>query len=105
MRLRSPESLERKRRPDRWIFLGLAGLLVWLPLPWGSRSAAAIAFFGVAVGTLIAAHLALVARRVVTLPALPHAARWSLWLCGAWLGWVAMQLLPLPEAVLQILSM
>lgn len=102
MRLRQSNGPERTSRPDRWIFLCLAGLLVWLPLPWGSRSQVAIAFFGAVVLALVAARLALIRR--TALPAVPHAARWSLWLCAGWLGWIALQLLPLPAPVLMALS-
>jgi putative inorganic carbon (HCO3(-)) transporter len=91
-------------RSDGWIFLALAALLVWLPLPWGSRSVAAMAIFGVAAATLATARLALAASGRLPLPALPGAARLALALWLAWVTWIALQMLPLPASLLAALS-
>ena len=91
-------------RSDRWILIALALLLVWLPLPWGSRSPMAMAGFGAAVAALAMARLALAASGRVPLPQLPAAARGGLALWLAWVAWVGLQLVPLPPAVLALLS-
>ena len=91
-------------KSDGWIFLGLAALLVWLPLPWGSRSPIAMALFGAVVTALATGRLALAASGRLPLPALPAAARIGLVLWAAWVGWIGLQLLPLPAPVLGLLS-
>lgn len=91
-------------RADRWIFIGLAALLVWLPMPWGSRPAPAMALFGAVVAALAVARLALAASGRLPLPALPRAARLALALWLAWIAWIGLQLLPLPAPLLALLS-
>lgn len=91
-------------RTDRWIFVALAALLVWLPLPWGSRSPLTMALFGTLVALLVTARLTLAASGRLALPQLPPAARLALWLWLAWVAWIALQLLPLPAALLGVLS-
>ncbi|MGH8442128.1 MAG: O-antigen ligase family protein [Nevskiaceae bacterium] len=92
------------RQRDEWVFLGLLALLVWLPMPWGSRAPMAAAFFGAAAAFLAVAQLALIAFGRVTLPALPPAARVALWLWAGWSAWILLQLVPLPDAILSALS-
>jgi putative inorganic carbon (HCO3(-)) transporter len=91
-------------RNDGWIFLSLAALLVWLPMPWGSRPAAAAALFGAVVAALTAARLALAASGRLPLPALPGAARLALALWLGWIAWIGLQMVPLPAALLAVLS-
>ncbi len=91
-------------RNDGWIFLALAALLVWLPLPWGSRPVAAMALFGAVVAALTTARLALAASGRLPLPALPGAARLALALWLGWVAWIGMQMVPLPAALLSVLS-
>lgn len=91
-------------RADRWIFVALLALLVWLPVPWGSRSALAVALFGAIVAALATARLALAASGRLPLPALPPAARLALALWLAWAAWIGLQLLPLPAPLLGVLS-
>jgi len=91
-------------RSDRWVFVALALLLVWLPVPWGSRSMLAMALFGAIVAALVAARLTLAASGRLALPGLPPAARLGLTLWLAWAGWVGLQLVPLPAAVVGVLS-
>jgi putative inorganic carbon (hco3(-)) transporter len=90
--------------PDRCIFAVLLVLLLWLPWPWGSRPAAATAVFGLVVGLLAAAQFRLHATGALSPRALPVAARLALWLWLAWLGWIALHLLPLPATLLRALS-
>ncbi len=87
---------------DGWVCAALLLLLVWLPLPWGSRSTAAMALFGAAAAALTAARLALASR--APLPELPDAARFALWLWCVWAAWIALQLVPMPAALLGVLS-
>ena len=87
------------RRPDRWVFALLLVLLAWLPLPWGSKPDAATALFGFS-----AAALALVRVLIAPLPHLPRTARFVLVLWLAWLAWCALFAVPLPEALLRVLS-
>lgn len=87
---------------DGWTFAALLVLLVWLPVPWGSRSEAAMAVFGAAAAALTVARLALVGRQ--PMPELPQAARQALWIWFGWVAWIALQLLPLPAPVLAVLS-
>jgi putative inorganic carbon (HCO3(-)) transporter len=88
--------------PDRWVFVPLVALVVWLPLPWGSKPPAAVAWFGFVAAALVAARLMLAGEQ--PLPRLPRAARTTLWLYTAWLGWCALYLLPLPAGLLGVLS-
>jgi len=107
MRLREPQvnhDGDTASVRDGWIFLGVCALLVWLPLPWGSRSPMAIALFGTLAAALTAARLALAAAGRAPLPHLPRAARWALALWLGWLAWIGLQLLPLPAAVVGVLS-
>ena len=87
---------------DGWIYAVLLVLLVWLPVPWGSRSDAATAVFGALAAALTAARLTLAGR--VPVPELPRPARLALWIWLGWLAWITLQLLPLPAAVLALLS-
>lgn len=89
--------------PDRWIFAGLLALLVWLPLPNGSKPAEATAFFGLVAALLAAMRLGLTLRGAA-LPTVPSAARLALALWTLWIAWIAIQLLPLPPELLAHLS-
>lgn len=107
MRLREPAAHDvRADAParDGWIFLGVLVLLVWLPLPWGSRSPMAMALFGVLAALLATARLTLAATGRAPLPGLPRAARWALRLWLGWLAWIGLQLLPLPPGLLGLVS-
>ena len=87
-----------QRLPDRWIFALLLVLLLWLPLPWGSKPEAAVALFGFVIATLCAARIALFC---LSPPAgrgraegagegrLTGAARLALGVWLAWLLWCA----------------
>lgn len=85
-------------------FAVLMGLLAWLPVPLGSNRPWAWALLEVAALGLLAAWLVGWARRPFPLPAAARATRGVLVLLGAWAGWVLLQALPLPPAVLAALS-
>lgn len=87
------------RRPDRWVFAGVLALLAWLPLPWGSKPAAATALFAF-IAAVLAGVRVLLAMRGAAPPPLPRAARWVLGFWLAWLAWCGLYLAPLPPAVL-----
>ncbi len=89
---------------DKVIFYGLLLLLLWLPLPMGSNRTWAWAFMGIAVQLLAMAWLilALIGRASVT-SAFRRA--WPvLLLLLLWLGWLAVQLVPLPPGMIELLS-
>ena len=90
-------------RADRWIFALLLALLVWLPLPWGSKPPAAAALFGLVAWLLVAARSAM-AWCGHELPPLPPAARVVLGLWLAWLSWCGAHALPLPAGLVAALS-
>jgi O-antigen ligase len=91
-------------QPDRWLFGGVLGILVWLPWPWGSITPAAMAFLGVCSMSLFLGWLGMLALGRMELPPISLAVRISLGLWLAWLGWIVLQLLPLPGAVLELVS-
>jgi putative inorganic carbon (hco3(-)) transporter len=88
---------------DRWLFGALLVLVCWLPLPWGSKPAAASASLGLVTAILVAWRLTLMLRGH-TLPPLPKAARTALWLWCGWLGWLTLHVVPLPSGVIGALS-
>jgi putative inorganic carbon (hco3(-)) transporter len=101
--MRSVKPAARQKRPDAWIFVLLLALLVWLPLPWGSRPEPAVALFGLLAALLVISRLVLAARGLA-LPTLPRSARIALVLWLAWLAWCAFYALPLPQVLLDWLS-
>lgn len=96
-----PEVQPAPTSPDRWIFIGLLLVVAWLPWPWGSHSAAAGELLGLLTSLLLGAWLLLWHLRRLHAPALPMRARACIAIWILWLGWIALQLLPLPAALLQ----
>ena len=88
----------------RWIYAAYLPLLVWAPIPLGSNRAWAWAVLALWVLALALWWLAGFIRGKYTYPAVLGAA-WPMLVCGLlWLGYVWLQLLPLPMAMLQLLS-
>lgn len=92
------------RQLERAIFGFLLLLLLWLPWPWGSHHSTPAAVAGLAAGLLVAVWMSLYASGRLAAAELPGAARWALVLWAAWLGWIALQLLPLPMSLLRFIS-
>ena len=90
--------------PNRWLFACYLALLVWAPIPLGSNRPWAWAILELWVFALAIWWLLDFARDKAKLgPALKAA--WPALLCAAlWLGYVWLQLLPLPIELLQLLS-
>lgn len=93
-------------RPDgsAWIFVLYLALIIWAPIPLGSNRAWAWALLALWVLLLALGWLAgfIVGKRAY--PAILRKA-WPMLLCGfLWLGYVWLQLLPLPIGILKILS-
>src|SRR5512135_3530018 len=89
---------------NRWLFSAYLALLLWVPLPLGSNRPWAWAILELWVFALAIWWLLDFARgRAHRSAALKGA--WPALLCAAlWLGYVWLQLLPLPLQLLQILS-
>ena len=86
------------------LFLALLFLLVWLPLPLGSNRPWAEAIFEIWIALLLLLWLAGFQRNHVAAGEAFKGARPVLWLLAAWLGYVMLQLIPLPLGVRQWLS-
>src|SRR5436309_1704731 len=82
---------------------GLFGYLVWVPMPFGSASDAALTPFVVPALLLCALTAAVFSRRG---PSVQMTRQGRLWILGAALvlGLIALQLVPLPAPLLRILS-
>jgi putative inorganic carbon (hco3(-)) transporter len=95
--------VNRPTQSDRSIFVLLIALVLWLPLPWGSKPAAATAGFTFFVSLLALSRLVMRARGVAT-PRLPRAAKiaTALWILS--LAWGAIYALPLSPRLLETVS-
>ena len=89
---------------DRWLFLGLLALLVWVPVPLGSNRPWAVALLEAWVFALAGGWLLLALQGRVGITAAAVAGRWVLVLLGVWLVYGAAQLVPLPLGWLEALS-
>jgi O-antigen ligase len=88
----------------RWILIPYLALLVWAPVPLGSNRPWAWALLALWVLALALWWLAGYIRGRHACPAVLRAA-WPMLLCGLlWLGYVWLQLLPLPVELLKLLS-
>lgn len=86
------------------LFHALLILLVWLPLPWGSNRPWAGAIFEMTIALLAGLWLYGFQRNLVTAGRAFHGARPALWLLALWVVYVALQLLPMPALMRQMLS-
>ena len=94
------------RRPDgtAWIFVLYLALLVWAPVPLGSNRSWSWALLAFWVLALALWWLAGYIRGRRAYPTVLHDA-WPMLLCGLlWLGYVWLQLVPLPVELLKLLS-
>jgi len=88
----------------RWIFVLYLALLVWAPVPLGSNRSWAWALLALWALALALWWLAGCIRGKRSYPAILGEA-WPMLLCGLlWLGYVWLQLVPLPVEILKILS-
>jgi len=95
-----------QQKPDgtAWIFAAHLAVIVWAPIPLGSNRAAAWALLAFCSLALALWWLAGAIRGKYSLPPIFQDA-WPMLLCGlVWVGYVWLQLLPLPVAVLKFLS-
>lgn len=100
----SMREMNRAYPPDGWIFMLFLALLVWAPIPLGSNRAWAWSLLELGVFTLSACWLAFYALGKVRFATVFRSAWWALALFGIWLGVVALQVVPLPAALLERLS-
>lgn len=89
---------------DRFLFYALLALVVWLPLPLGSNRPWASAIMQAGTFALLGAWLLGWGFGRWPMPAAVARARPALFVYGAFLAWVALSLLPLPPALLALLS-
>lgn len=92
------------KHADRWIFACFLVLLVWAPLPLSSKGQWASSILEVGLFSLGVAWLALYALNLARLPR-PFRRAWpALVLFGCWLLVLCVQVLPLPEGLIALLS-
>lgn len=89
---------------DRFLFLALLILVVWLPLPWGSNRFAAEAFLGVVAGSLCVVYLCNQIFGSGRSDFSPSQYAWPLVLWVLWLFWIYFQTVPLSAGLLAELS-
>lgn len=88
---------------DRRLYAALLAIALLLPLPAGANSPLATGALGLVLAVMALLRLRL-ASRGLPLPPLPAALRTVLLLSAAWVGWIALQLLPLPGGLVRLLS-
>lgn len=96
--------LSNKKNSTSTLFIAFLILLVWLPIPLGSNRPWAWALMEVWVYIIAAAWLFKYARGRVTLTEPFRQARAALILFTLWLGYGILQMIPLPESVVAVLS-
>jgi O-antigen ligase len=89
---------------DRAIYVLFLLLLVWAPIPLGSNRPWAAALLEIGILTLAIAWLWLYAIGRAHLHAPFRQARPALVLFACWLAWLAIQIVPLPAALVQAIS-
>ena len=90
--------------PDGWIFAALLVLLVWAPLPLASNRPWAWSVLEVGVFALAGAWLALFGLGFARLPGVFRRAWRVVALFGIWVGVVAIQIIPFPVHLVEIVS-
>lgn len=96
--------LQQTPASDRYLFYAFLGLLFWLPLPWGSHRAWSWSIMEIWTALISLSWLVLyVSGRLQTTRAFRSA--WPvLLILGLTALWIQLQILPLPEGLLQWLS-
>ena len=89
---------------DRFLFIGLLALIIWVPLPLGSNRPWAWSFMEVWVNLLALGWLLLYMLHRVNFTLVFYKARPIIFLFGLWLVWILVQITPLPVAVVARLS-
>lgn len=100
----SARPVHTKLESDRWLFVGLLGLLIWLPLPVGSNHPWAWAIMELWIFLLGIGWLTLTLKQKTHVTGQFLKARPALILFLLWLGYLSLQLIPLPLAWLETLS-
>lgn len=98
MRLGRLKPSAPRARADTPVFVAFLALLAWLPWPWGSHPPWASSLLVLAAALLVLVRITSSLRGTVEDPSLPRAARIALALWLAWIGWITLQLVPLPSA-------
>ena len=94
----------RQTGDGRWLFVGLIGLVVWAPFPLGSNREWAWSILEIAAFSLALGWLWQFLHGRVQVGQSARAAAPSLILFAVWLAWVALQLVPLPFSLVEMLS-
>ena len=97
-------AIYERPKENRWLFVCYLGLLLWAPIPLGSNRPWSWAVLELWVFALAIWWLVDFARGRVQISAALHGARPALLCAVLWLAYVWLQLLPLPLALLQLLS-
>jgi len=93
-----------EKSPDRFLFIGLLALIIWVPLPLGSNRPWAWSLMEVWIYLLAIAWLLMYMFKRVNLTLLIYQSRPVVVLFGLWLTWVLLQMTPLPVTVVERLS-
>lgn len=88
---------------DRLVFGPLLLLLFLMPLPWGSNNETSMALFSAGFSSLLLLWLVLYVFNATSIKqrTWPASLWLSLLLWALWLGWIALQIVPLPMATVQ----
>ncbi|MAM69595.1 MAG: hypothetical protein CMP91_00435 [Gammaproteobacteria bacterium] len=94
----------QKHNFPHWFFALYLLLLCWAPLPWGSDSGWALNLLSFSCFCLLALTVPLAFINDIDLAAKLKPYWWPLFLLGFVALWVSLQAIPLPDAVLELLS-
>lgn len=89
---------------ERFVFAGILALLIALPIPAGGNSTFAVSMFGFVVNALASLWILMAALGGVHSITINRTLRLALVLWMGWLCVITIQLIPLPEQILRILS-
>lgn len=89
---------------DRFIFAALLGLIIWLPIPWGSHTPWSSHLLSALALSLLTMWCVLAALRRVHAPSRRADLCWPLTLWIIWLVWIALQTMPISDELMRSLS-